>query len=150
MYKSRFRLWAIFTAWVAGAVLCGLLDRGRTYEVFLTVYMVSSVVAILMATRKHRPPNYKFQFVRPGVVRSPLGFEVRSSNSRLEYVEGDHVISWQASPAGPAVGRFQLSESGISGWDSPFDSESINSAKKREVFRAMVSALSYMQLVLLR
>jgi hypothetical protein len=66
---------------------------------------------------------------------------------RLEYVEGDHVISWQASPVNNSVGKFNLSESGIIGWDSPFDSEPIDSDKKREVFEAMKSALVYLQLV---
>jgi len=65
----------------------------------------------------------------------------------LEYVEGDHVISWQASPVNTAVGGFNLSEKGIGGWDSPFDSEPIDGDKKREVAKAMRSALLYLQLV---
>jgi hypothetical protein len=114
---------------------------------FLPIYLVSSAAVAVLATRKGRPGNYKFQFIRSGVVRSPLGFEVRTSSSRLEYVEGDRVISWQASPASPAVGRFSLSESGINGWDSPFEGEPIDGAKKQVVTRAMRSALVYLQLV---
>jgi len=65
----------------------------------------------------------------------------------LEYAEGDHVISWQASPVNTTVGGFNLSESGISCWDSPFDGEPIGSDKKREIAKAMRSALLYLQVV---
>jgi hypothetical protein len=147
MYESRVRVWSIFTAWLVGAALCGLLDGARKSTVFLPVFLASSLVVVIVVTRKHRPRNFKFDLVRPGVVRSPFGFEVRASSSRLEYAEGDHVISWQASPVNTTVGGFNLSESGISCWDSPFDGEPIGSDKKREVAKAMRSALLYLQLV---
>jgi hypothetical protein len=147
MYESRVRVWSIFTAWLVGAVLCGLLDGVRKSTVFLPVFLASSVVVVIVVTRKHRPRNFRFDLVRPGVVRSPLGFEVRASSSRLEYAEGDHVISWQPSLVNTAVGGFNLSESGIGCWESPFDGEPIGSDKKREVAKAMRSALLYLQLV---
>jgi hypothetical protein len=85
--------------------------------------------------------------VRPGVVHRPLGFEVRAANSRLEYAESDHVISWQASSLNASVGRCSISEQGIPGWDAPFTSEQMNSKKKRDVTQAVKSALVYLQLV---
>jgi hypothetical protein len=42
---------------------------------------------IEMTTYKSK--NYKFQFLGPGAVRSPLGFEVRVTPSQLQYIEGE-------------------------------------------------------------
>ena len=147
MYGSRFRMWSIFTAWLVVGVLCGVLDNARKSTLFLPIFLVSSIATVLVATRKHRARNYKFELVRPGVVRSPFGFEVRVSSSRLEYVEGDHMIWWLASPVSATVARFNFSENGISGWDSPFDTEPMDSDKKRQVAKAVRSALLYLQLV---
>jgi hypothetical protein len=147
MYDSRVRTWSILTAWLIGAVLCGFLDASRKVSLFLPVFFGSTVVVAVVLAREHWPRNFKFNLVRQGVVRSTLGFEVRVSSSRLEYVEGEHVISLQASPLSTSVGQFNLSENGISGWDSPFDNEPLNREKRREVAKAMKYALQYLQLV---
>jgi len=147
MYKSRFRTWALFGGWLIIAVLCVVADRRRDSILVVPLFLVSSFVVAVVATRKYRSPNYHFELVNPGVVRSPFGFEVRTSPSRLEYIEGDHVISWQASSVTPIMGGFDLSENGIRGWDSPFDRESLGSYKTREVVNATRSALLYLQLV---
>ena len=130
-----------------GAVLCGVIDHIRQSSLFLSVYLPLAAVVVVVATRKHRSRNYKFEFVEPGVVRSPLGFEVRASNSRLQYVEGDHVVSWQPASVNTAVGRFSLSDQRIGGWDAPFAAEPMDVKKKQEVAKAVMSALIYLQLV---
>jgi hypothetical protein len=116
---------------------------------FAILLVISALAAIIViATNwKRRRWNYKFELLRPGVVCSPLGFEVRKSKSRLEYVEGNHTISWHAYGESGSVGLFKLSEQEIKGWDEPFASEPMTSHKKREVFEAVVSALLYLQLV---
>jgi hypothetical protein len=147
MYKSKLRMWSFFIMWLMGAVVCGVLDHIRQSSVFLPVYLPLAAVIVVVATRKHRSRNYKFEFVEPRVVRSPLGFEVRASNSRLEYIEGNHVVSWQPASSNAPIGRFSLSEQGIGGWDAPFAAEPMDVKKKQEVARAVMSALIYLQLV---
>ncbi len=140
-------MWGGFLAWLIAAVLCGVADHVRQSTLFLPIFSISSALIILVTTKKYRPRNYKFDLVRPGVVRSPFGIEVRALNSRLEYVEGDHIISWQANSVNASVRRYSISEQGIAGWDAPFSSEPIDSKKKREVIQAVKSALMYLQLV---
>ena len=147
MYESKEPMWFQFAAWLALAVLAAFGDRAVHRSLFLPIFMVSSFLITVIAARKHRPRNYKFEWIRPGVVRSPLGFEVRVSGSRLEYVETNHVISWQSPPAGASVVKIDLSENGISGWDSPFSEEPLERTKKTEIANAMRSAISYLQLV---
>jgi len=148
MYGSRFRLWFIFAAWLVVAVFCGFLDNTRKSTLYLPVFLVSSVVMVIAATRKHRPRDYKFELVRAGVVRSPFGFEVRTSPSLLEYVEGDNIISWQISRVSQIGGEFDLSENGIGGWENSSSAkEPIDTDKKREISNAVTSALLYLQLV---
>jgi hypothetical protein len=145
--NSKLRMWLLFTAWLVGAVICGLIDHIRQSSVFLSVYLPLTAVIVVVATRRHRSRNYKFEFVEPAVVRSSLGFEVRVSNSRLEYIEGNHAISWQPASLNASIGRFSLSEQGIGGWDAPFAIEPIDAKKKQEVAKAVRSALIYLQLV---
>ena len=57
------------------------------------------------------------------------------------------MISWQSTPLNAAVGRFSISQDAIPGWDAPFADEKIDSKKKREVAKATLSALVYLQLV---
>jgi len=140
-------MWGVFLGWLVAAVLCGAADLKRHLSLFLPIFFVSSAIITVGATRGHRPGNYRFDFVRSGVVRSPLGFEVRASNSLLEYVEGDHVISWRPRTLDATVGQYNLSEQSIAGWDAPFANEPIDADKKREITRAVRSALVYLQLV---
>jgi len=65
----------------------------------------------------------------------------------LQYVEGNHTMSWHSSPESGSVATFKLSEEEIREWNEPFASETITSNKKREIFKAVVSALSYLQVV---
>ena len=146
MYKSKLRVWLALGLWLTGAAICGVIDHARESTVLLPVYLPLTAVVVVLATRKHRAPNYKFELVKPGVVRSPLGFEVRASSCRLEYVEGDHAISWQPTSAG-VIARYELSEQGIRGWDPPFVTEPMDSVKKNEIAKAVRSALIYLQLV---
>ena len=145
MYRSKLRMWGVFLAWLIAAVLCGVADHVRQSTLFLPTFSISSAAIILVATKK--PRNYKFDLVRPGVVCSPYGFEVRASNSGLEYVEGDHVVSWRVNSLSASVGRYSISEQGIAGWDAPFAGEQMDGKKKREVTQAVKSALMYLQLV---
>lgn len=135
-----------FAAWLMGAILCGVIDHIRQSSVFLSVYLPLAAVIVIITTREHRSRNYKFELMEPGVVRSPLGFEVRASNSRLEYSEGNHVVSWQTASPNASIGRFSLSGQGIGGWDAPFAAEPMDGKKKQEVAKAMTSALIYLQL----
>lgn len=130
-----------------GAVICGVLDHIRRSSVFLSVYVTLAAVIVVVATRRNRSRNYKFEFVEPRVARSPLGFEVRASNSRLEYIEGNHVVSWQPASLNASLGKFSLSKQGIGGWDAPFAAEPMDVKKKQEIARAVMSALVYLQLV---
>jgi hypothetical protein len=147
VYKSKLGMWLPFTAWLMGAVLCGVIDHIRQSSVFLSVYLPLAAVVVVVATKKHRSRNYRFEFVEPGVVRSPLGFEVRASDASLRYVEGNHVVSWQLASLSSSVGRFSLSEQEIDGWDAPFATEPMDGKKKQEVTKAVMSALIYLQLV---
>jgi len=147
VHQSKSRIWALFAVWSIAAIVCGALDHVRRSSLFLSVFLVISVIVAVIAIPKNRPRNYKFDLVRPGVVRSPLGFEVRASNSRIEYAELDHVVSWQAAPLNASARRFDLSERGICGWESPFTNELMNSNKKREIAKATIAALMYLQLV---
>jgi hypothetical protein len=147
MYESRVRMWLIFGVWLAVAALCEVIDNFRRSTVALPVFLVFSGIVIAMVMRKHRPRNYKFGLVSPGVARSPFGFEVRASSSRLEYIEGDHKISWQASSTDSTASSFKLSEHEISGWDSPFAGEPMDSKKKQDIAKAVRSAVVYLQLV---
>ena len=147
MYKSRLRIWSIFALYVIGAIAAWAADRVRHSGYILLIYLVVAAAVLAVATRKYRPPKYKFELLSPGVVRSPLGFEVRASKSRVEYVEEDHTISWQSTPLNTAVGRFTMSQEGVRGWDPPFADELMDSTKKRKVAQATLSALVYLQLV---
>jgi hypothetical protein len=147
VYKSKLRTWLTFAAWLMGAILCGVIDHIRQSSVFLSVYLPLAAVIVIITTREHRSRNYKFELMEPGVVRSPLGFEVRASNSRLEYSEGNHVVSWQTASPNASIGRFSLSGQGIGGWDAPFAAEPMDGKKKQEVAKAMTSALIYLQLI---
>jgi hypothetical protein len=150
MYKKlKPLLWVFFFVSVCGAsgLVVGYvqLHSGLGFAILAAISALTAIIVI--ATNWKRRRNYKFDVPRPGVVSSPLGFEVRKSKSRLEYVEGDHVISWHAYAESGSVGLFKLSEQEIKGWDEPFASETITSQKKQEVFKAVVSALLYLQLV---
>lgn len=67
------------------------------------------------------------------------------SKSRVEYIEGNHVVSWNALPESCSIGRFKFSERELKGWDEPFAAEPMPDHKKREIFKAALSALSYRQ-----
>jgi len=147
MFKSKLPIWLMFISWLIGAFLCGLVDHVRRSTVFLPVYSVAAVFIVVVVTRKHRPPKYDFEILNSGAVRSSLGFEVRVSNLHAQYVEGDHVVSWQPMPVNRLVGKFSISQQGIVGWDAPFVSESMSTEKKQQIAQAVFSALLYMQLV---
>jgi hypothetical protein len=147
VYKSKLRMWLALALWLTGAAICGVIDHMRQSTLLLSVYFPLAAIIVVVATRKHRSPNYKFEFVKPGVVRSSLGFEVRASKSCLEYVEGNHVISWRPATPSGSIGRFDLSEQGIRGWDAPFVTEPMGSKKKKDIATAVRSALIYLQLV---
>jgi hypothetical protein len=146
MNKVKRRALKGLALWLAGAVICGVIDRMRQSTILLSLYWPIAAIAAVLAMRKHRTRNYKFEYGETGVV-SPLGFEVRASNSHLEYIERDHVVSWKAQPESGSVGRLKLSESEIKGWDEPFANEPMTNEKKREIFRAVASALVYRELV---
>jgi hypothetical protein len=147
VYKSKLRMWLTFAAWLMGAILCGVIDHVRQSSVFLSVYLPLAAVIVVITTGKHRSRDYKFELMEPGAVRSRLGFEVRASNSRLEYSEGNRVVSWQTASPNASIGRFNLSGQGIGGWDPPFAAEPMDGKKKQEVAKAMRSALIYLQLM---
>ena len=111
--------------------------------------VAASTAAVIFIARgwKHRTPKYRFDLVQPEVVRSPLGFEVRMSKSRLEYAEGNHLVSWDALAETTPAGQFKLSEREIKGWDEPFAKEEIPNEKRRQIFKAVLSALVFRQLV---
>ena len=117
------------------------------FDSFLSVVSGLAAITVIARSWKRHRRNYRFDLVQPGVVHSPLGFEVRMSKSRVEYIEGNHVVSWNAQPESDSVGRLKLSEREINGWDEPFANEMMSSSKKREIFKAVVSALLYCQLV---
>lgn len=106
-----------------------------------------AAIIVIVRSWKGRTPNYRFDLVQPGVVRSPLGFEVRMSGSRLEYVEGNHVVTWNQSTETSPVGRFELSEREIKGWNEPFANEALTNQRKHQIFKAVLSALMFRQLV---
>lgn len=133
--------------WVTGAIVCGVIDHTRQSTMLLSIYLPIAAIVVVLATKRYRSANYKFELAKPGVVRSPLGFEVRASRQLLEYVEGDHTISWGPASLSASVGRFDFSEQGIRNWDVPFIAEPIDSKKKNEIARAVRSALLYLQLV---
>jgi hypothetical protein len=141
MRYSRFWTWFAFIWWLMGASLCGAVDHVRQATLFLPVYSATAVVVVVLATKKYRPPNYKFEVLDSGRVRSSLGFELRVSNAGIEYFEGDHVVSWQSAPMNGSIGGVTFSEQGIVGWDAPFDREPMGSKKKRDVTKAVMSAL---------
>jgi hypothetical protein len=144
VHQNNWRTWLIFVAWVIGAIISGVLDTAKQRSLVLPAYLVGSIVVILIAGRRYRPPLYGFEIVEPGVVRSKLGFEVRVSQGRLQYVEGVHVVSWQGTSAGPqGFRRFSLEA--ITGWDAPYAAEGMGSGKKREVFQAVCGAIAYLQ-----
>jgi hypothetical protein len=149
MYKKlKPLLWVFFfvSVCLASGLVVGYVPlHSRLGFAILSVILALAAIIVIATNWKRR--NYRFDLPRPGVVCSPLGFEVRKSKSRLEYVEGDHVISSHAYAESGSVGLFKLSEQEIKAWDEPFASEMITSQKKREVFEAVVSALSYLQLV---
>ena len=146
MNNYKKQIWARLLAWLTGAAVCGVIDHIRQSSVFLPIYFPVFAVITLIATRTPYSRRYKFELVAPGVVRSRLGFEVRVSNSRLEYIEGNHVISWLPATPNASVGRFNFSEQGILGWDQPFGTEPMDARKKQEVARAVMSALLFLQL----
>jgi hypothetical protein len=147
MYKSRLRTWLAFSAWVVGAFLCGFVDHVRQSTIFLPAYSLATIFIVVVATRKHRPPKYRFEVSALGGVRSPLGFEVSVSNSTVRYIEGDHVVSWHSIPADGSVARFGISAQGIVGWDDPFGNEPMSTEKKQEIVTAVLSASIYLELV---
>jgi len=104
MNSLQARIWLRFTLWLAGAIVVGLLGHFQKSTWFLSAYMILSAAITLIATRKNRPPTYKFQLAAPGVVCSPLGFDVHMSKSGMKYVEGDHTISLGSTSANGAVG----------------------------------------------
>jgi len=114
----------------------------------LPLYSVATVFVVVASTRKHRPPKYRFEVLTAGEVRSaPLGFEVRVSKFSVQYIEGDHVVSWYSTPVNGSVGRFDISVQGIVGWDAPFESEPMSTEKKEHIARAVLSASLHLELV---
>jgi hypothetical protein len=147
MYKSKLQVWLVFIGWLAGAFLCGLLDHVRRSTIFLPVYSVAAIFVAVAATRKYRPPKYRFEVLNSGWVRSPLDFDVRISNSSVQYIEGDHVVSWCSTPVNRSVGKFSISEQGTIRWDAPFDSQPMSIEKKQQIAKAVLSASVYLQMV---
>lgn len=147
MHKSKIRLWLGFIVWLIGVFLCAVVDHVRQSTLFLPIYFVTAAVVVILAAKKYRPPNYKFEVLGSRAVRSPLGFEVRVSHSGVKYFEGHHVVSFQPTPVNDSAGKVVLLEQGFAGWDAPFDREPMSSGKKQEVTKATMSALIYLQLV---
>ena len=145
--SKKLRIWLNFGLWLIGVVVCGVIDHLRHSSLMLSIYLPVAAMVVVFATRKQRLPNYKFEMVEPGVVRSQQGFEIRVSNRGLEYAELDHRISWQPTHSTGAVARFNFSEQSVGSWDPPFAAEPISSKKKSEIARAVRSALIFLQLV---
>jgi len=140
----------LFISLCAGGGVAGAYIQPRLPDwLDLSLSIVAGLAAIIVIARswnRHRR-NYRFALIRPGVVRSPLGFEVRMSKSSVEYIEGNHVVSWNALPQSGSVGRFKLSKHEIKGWNEPFAKEPMAEHRKREIFKAVLSALAYRQLL---
>jgi len=83
MHRSRLRLWLAFIGWLIGAISFGELDHIRRTSRLLPAYVVGAAVSVVV---KPRPRKYRFEFVAPRVVRSPLSFELRASMTGLQYV----------------------------------------------------------------
>jgi hypothetical protein len=147
MYNSKLRLWTFFALWLVIALAAFSLDRANRSTIFLPLFLVLSIAVIVLAMRKHYPRNYRFELLRPGVVTSPIGFEVRVTASLIQYVEGDHVISLKPIPTEELAKRFDVSKGAVKGWDDPFSGDSLDEAKRREITLAMRSALLYLQLI---
>jgi hypothetical protein len=140
-------MWLVFIGWVVGAFLCGFVDHVRQSTIFLPAYSLATIFIVVVATRKHHPPKYRFEVSALGGVRSPFGFEVSVSNSTVRYIEGDHVVSWHSIPVDSSVGPFGISAQGIVGWDEPFGNQPMSTEKKQEITKAVLSASTYLQLV---
>jgi hypothetical protein len=147
MTKYQIRLWGYFVVWLALAILFGVIDRIRGSSLFLPAYFVIAAVVVVAVGRRNRPPNYKFELIGPGAVRSPLGFEVRVSSARVEYSENHHIVSWKPSLPDAAIGKFAISVENITAWDAPFAAEPLDSKKKHDIAQAVRSALVYLQLI---
>jgi hypothetical protein len=145
--SKKLRIWLNLGLWLTGVIVCGVIDHLRHSSLLLSIYLLVAAIVILFATGKQRLPNYKFEILEPGVIRSPQGFEVRASNRGLEYVELDPRISWQAADSRGAVARFDLSEQSIHTWHAPFAAEPISGKKKNEIARTVRFALIFLQLV---
>jgi hypothetical protein len=147
MHGSKVRLWAYFALWLVLALAAFSLDRANRSTTFLPLFLLLSIAVILLANRKRYPRNYRFELLRPGVVRSPLGFEVRVTDSILQYSQGEHVISLNPVPTEGPVKRLDVSKETARGWDAPFSGDSLDEAKRREITLSIRSALLYLQLI---
>jgi hypothetical protein len=128
--SKKLRIWLSFGLWLTGVVVCGVIDHLRQSSLLLSIYLPVAAIVVVFATRKQRLPDYKFEVVKPGVVRSQQGFEIRVSNRGLEYVELDHRISWHPTNSTGGVARFNFSEQSVDRWNPPFAAEPISSKKK--------------------
>lgn len=140
-------MWSLFVGWLLLASVCAILDMRSQRSLYLPAFMAVSVVAVLAATWKYRTKNYKFSLVKPGTVRSQFGFEIEITQSRIDYKEGDHVISWKAAMMDAGMGRVELSNTTVSAWEDPFSNELLGSEKKTEIVKRVKAAIIYLQLV---
>jgi hypothetical protein len=147
MYSSKVRLWAYFALWLIIALVAFFLDDVNRSTIFLPLFLVLSIAVIVLAMRKRYSRNYRFELLRPGVVRSPLGFDVRVTDSLIQYAEGDHVVSLKPIGIVGTAKRFDVSKGAVKGWDDPFSGDSLDEAKKREITLSIRSALLYLQLI---
>ncbi len=78
-------------------------------------------------------------------MRSALGFEVQVRQNQLEYREQGHVLSLQPHRTSQAAQIFNLRIAHDAHWNAPFETELISEKKKKEIIRAVIAAVAFLQ-----
>lgn len=145
--RAQPRGWFVFAIWIGLAGLCAYIDYSVQRTIALPILLIASFVITYFASPNARPSRFKFELVNHGckAVRSPLGFEVHLTPYGIEYREGDHTLLVRH------FGDEQPAQ--VSGldlpphvkWAAPFDEELISENRRKEISRALIAAIGYLQ-----